>query len=917
MADLKKTIEIVFGAVDQTGSGLQSVSSNINSAVDSISGVTAPLASVGDKALKTEAAIIALGAAMVGFAVNEAGKFNSAINEIATLTDLTGDAIGAYGDQILKYAQTSTQSLESITSATYSAISAGVDYADALASLSTAERLAVAGKADLNSTLTVLVSSLNAYGVGVDQAERFSDALFNTVRLGQTTLPELGQSLAQVTGLAATAGVDFEELTAAIATLTATGSPTSEAITQIRAALSNILKPSSEAKKLAEELGIEFNATRLQSVGLVGVLDDVQSATGGNTTQMAKLFGSVQALNGVLTLTGLGADKFASTLEEMRNGTGATDAAFAKMAGNIDLATQNLVNNFKVVAIQIGEPLREQWAGIVGSISDLFKGVSISIDDGAFDPVFAALNKFGKNVEDFLRQIAANLPAAMAQVDFTNVIRAFEDLGLNIGSIFDGFDFSTADGLARAIQFVVDSIETLTRVTVGIVDVWVPVIRKMIDYVDALNKADDGTKDFIGQLLGASQVFEKFKGLALGVADGIDLIGKSLTVIAGIKAAELFGSIAASVGAVNPVMVAGAAAVGAVAFAYNENINAFDDYVQRQKAVADASNNLAISQLSIKDRLVEISDRTGIVVKSMDDLNNAVDKGVLVFNDATGAYEKAGSKIRDYDSEVKAAVDSGFDFAAAVNQVASGLIKIDDSVSEAANGFSTLEEAQRFAAKAFSDSNNVQISYIDGLWRVSDGLTEVASSSKNAADAVEDTSKSMVRGSAEWERVQKVMIDTQRVANDFSVEMGKLSNQRYEIDVRAVVDLQTAQIEADTARIQSAFSATAEVIKSLTVGVTDLWGQFSDASRFDKSTLRDAAERMERRLDAELELKRQLTESVVAQADATTRRLLSGEPIIQIDGGQLSPELEMIFDKILEYTQVRASNEGLNLLLGI
>lgn len=918
MATIEQTVAIIFNAVDNTGGTLSAIGSNINTAVDDISKVTGPLSDLADNALKTELAIVALGAAFVGIAVNESAKFGAAVNEIATLTNLTGDAIGQYGTEILEYSRTSSQSLDQITQATYSAISAGADYKDALGALAVAEQLAVAGKASLNDSLVVLVSSLNAYGKGTEEAERFSDALFNTVRLGQTTLPELAGSLAQVTGIAATAGVDFEELLAAIATLTATGSPTSQAVTQIKAALSNIIKPASDATTLAAELGIEFNAAALESKGLANFLLDVQTATGGNTEQMARLFGSVEALNGVLTLTGLGADKFASSLDEMRSGTGATEEAFAKMADNLEFTTQRLVNNFKATSIQIGAPLLDQWAGILDALTELFKGTSIGIDAGAFDPVFTALNAFGQNVEDFLRQIAANLPAALEQIDFRGVIADFEALGINIGSIFDRFDFSTADGLANAIQFVVDSIGTLTRVVSGIVDVWAPVIREMLDYVDAANKSSDSTKALIGNVLGSAQIFEEFKVLATGVANSLDLIGNSLTLIAGLKAAEMFSTIAGAVGAVNPLMVAGAAAVGAVVWAYQENINAFEEYVRRQKEVGDSTSNLADNQAKIKDRLTEISERTGVVVRSMDDLNSAVEKGVLVFNDATGAYERAGASVRDYDAEVEAALGTNFDFAAEVNAVAANLISVEKSADTAARGFSTLEEAQRYAAESMSHSNNVTYELVDGLWRVSDGFSGVVDSTRDAGQAVEDTAKSMERGSAEWERVQRVMLDTQRAANDFSVKMEELALKQYEIDVRANVDLNTAQIEADTQRIQAAFAATTETIGYLTQGATDLWGLFSDKAGFvGGKELEAAALRMEERLDAELELKRQMTEAMVQQAQATAERLWSGEPLINVDGGELQPELELIFDKILKFTQVKASQEGLGMLLGI
>ena len=62
-----------------------------------------------------------------------------------------------------------------INASIYTAISAGIDYKESIAALSEAERLSVAGKADLESTIRLLASTLNAYGAstpGIKQGFR-------------------------------------------------------------------------------------------------------------------------------------------------------------------------------------------------------------------------------------------------------------------------------------------------------------------------------------------------------------------------------------------------------------------------------------------------------------------------------------------------------------------------------------------------------------------------------------------------------------------------------------------------------------------------------------------------------------------------------------------------------------------------
>jgi len=162
------------------------------------------------------------------------------------------------------------------------------------------------------------------------------------------------------------------------------------------------------------------------------------------------------------------------------------------------------------------------------------------------------------------------------------------------------------------------------------------------------------------------------------------------------------------------------------------------------------------------------------------------------------------------------------------------------------------------------------------------------------------------------------MIATMKQSDDFTIKMGELANKRYEIDVKANVDLKTAEIVAQTARISAAFQATTDVIATLTKGTTDLWSLFSGKAGFvGGEEIKAAAERMDKRLDEELAIKREMTDAIIQKMQAESFRLESGEPLISIDARELAPELELVFDKILKYTQVRATQQGLSLLVGL
>ncbi len=564
MADVKKTIEILFQGTDKMSSTVGTLSKKLGTFADSAQSATQPLADMADAIVKVDVVLAALAVGGIAVAINEAGKFGDSFAEITTLITATDSELLKFKGSILAYSRDSTAGIDDINSAIYTAISAGIDYGDSLDLLNQTEQLSVAGKADLESATRVLVSSLNAYGMSVDEAESFSDALFTTVEKGQTTLPELANSLAQVSTIAAKGGVTFDTLMAAIAAVTATGAPTTQAITAIKASIAAIIKPSSEATKEAAKLGIQFDASALATKGLDGVLKDVYQATGGATDQITKLFGSVESLPAVLTLGADTSGRFADALEAMANKAGATEGAYKKMADNFNLTNQNLANNIKATFIQIGDELLDSYLGIVGEISEVFKSLGQGIDAGAFDDLFDVLNLAGEDIEKFFGDLALSLPEALGKIDWSGFISALEEIGVSIGGIFEDFDPSDPDQVAEALQFVVDSLESLIRVSEGMIVPAKAVILEILDWIEKFNKLDESTKKTTGEFVAWGKVINVVAGLISPVTGAIEGLSTAMLTLAGVNAGKSILSLGTAITGTKPGLAAFATASGTV-----------------------------------------------------------------------------------------------------------------------------------------------------------------------------------------------------------------------------------------------------------------------------------------------------------------------------------------------------------------
>jgi TP901 family phage tail tape measure protein len=283
---------------------------------------------------------VALGAAattagIAGLSVlaKKTSDYVGALAEVSTLVDTSSFDMAAISRSALEQARIFGAMPTTQVAAFYQAISAGAGTAESATDLlTTANKLAVAGVTTVDVAVDGLTSVMNAYGKEAGTATEVSEAMFVAVRAGKTDVALLSTNIGKLAPIASTAGVSLNDVLAATAALTKGGVPTSTAMDGIRAAIASVIKPSSQAAAAAAEMGIDFNVAALESKGLAGFLNDVAIKTGGSTEKMALLFGGVEALTPVLTLTGKAADDFAEIIGDLGDKTGILDEAFDKMA---------------------------------------------------------------------------------------------------------------------------------------------------------------------------------------------------------------------------------------------------------------------------------------------------------------------------------------------------------------------------------------------------------------------------------------------------------------------------------------------------------------------------------------------------------------------------------------------------------
>lgn len=876
MADLKKTIDIVFGATDKTGQVVKGIGKNLDSLSGQVGNISGPLASVGNSILALDAAVVALGVTLAGISIKEAAEFQTAFNEISTLIDADSQALDQFSGDIQNYAGNSTQSLSDINAAIYAAISAGADYTDSLAVVGDAEKLAVAGKAGLSDTLVSLISTINAYGDSTDQAGRYSDTFFKIVKFGQTTIPELSSSLSQVTGIASSAGVPFEELGAAIAALTANGQPTSQAITGIKAALSNIIKPTKDARETAAELGLEFNSTALATKGLGGFIDDIKNKTGGSVDAMSSLFGSVEGLNSVLILTGNGNEKFLATLKDMQSGSESLTAAFNKMANNLGLVSQTMQNNLQLAFIGFGKEILPQFTDDLQAISAVFSSLTFSINKTeTFKPIYNALNEFGFDFEQTALAIAKSLPEALSLVDFSGAIDAWKGVGSQLGGLFDGIDVSTPEGLAKAIQAAVDSVSSLGSVTEGIASSFVPFVKSIFSAIDAFNGLTEEAKINAGATVGLGQVVNQILPVIEGMSTAVTTLGYGLSALVLLDTAKGLGSLVpsfSSAATAAGVFAKSLGLVGAAATGWQIGTSIYENFGDEVRAATEPVFDFA-------DALFDFTGRGESFDRQVDQLaNNFADLGI--------AIDRSGISVENIQYYWES-------YYAALKQADGGVLDTADSMQ-------TLDDAVSDAADSQKDltilSGELGVAY-DGMSLTIDDLT------KKTEDYT-DSGKALVANQSD---VGKSMAESADKAVKLNKDLSKLAIEVYKTTVEVQIEEAANQVK----KFEASLDSLGDSIKGSQSLISDLFGVLAggDLEWWQADQLMNII-REEARLKAEqMELQNDLIKAELENIRLKNRALANGDSQITITGDGLEPELEAFMFKILERVQLRASQE--------
>ncbi|MFZ7127008.1 MAG: phage tail tape measure protein, partial [Desulfobacterales bacterium] len=867
-----------FNGDDRVSSTITNISGRMGQLNQVADTIATPFAAVADGVLAADAALTALATGSLVYSFQKAKEFESGLVELEKVLGDQPEMLRRMGDEALRlsnqYGEASSDILQSMADWKQ----AGFSAEESMALTKDAMDLVIAGSMEAGSATEILVAALKGFRAPATDARQILDVLNITSNEYATNTEELGKGLAELSPILKMLGYSYEESVGLLTPVIEVFRSGEEAARGLRTGLLRLADPTPEVEAALAAMGVASRDANGEFRSGREVLLDVQKAWGGLTSAQQTNLASVLAGKDQAAKMAVVFGSLSYQLEVTANAHKGAGSAIAEVESRLQSA-EVIVRRFKegianlgtVVGLQFQEAAKSSIDGGT-EIMNTLQGL---VESGAFEPLFEALRNYFDQLGEYLKDVAEVLPEAVEGIDWSGLLDAFGKLGDTIRSFFGGIDLTTAQGLNKAMQEVMDTVEALVRISDGMLQAFRPIFDTIARFIDEINNSDEATQKHIGSLLTLAKVVKDL-GLAFGLLNG----GMAESG-AGINALFNF-------------------AAGGLKVLKNAFESLLDVLMLGMVSLLEMPLNLMESIANVP---VPGMEKVREVVQGLSgDLDNVKKKFQENFventRDAADGFSLMFGRIGE-DAEITHGKVTGL-----LSDITDSLEKLPDEkrvsveIDSAGVALSDAEEISRRLDEA-SETRTVEIlpfsppSSIDDLLRkYDDKLSKNPPKVKPVLETLnaEDALKRL--------EIQANLLD---------------SAMKYQ----AEVDI--AQAEAAAKQMEAAFGSVNTGIESTGETLQSLFGLLTDpkTSAWDKLDLRSTIAEETKLRQKEIELQQRLVASTVAYNEARTERLTSGEALISIQCDGLRPELEAIMWKILEFTQMRMTEEAAEALLAI
>jgi len=885
MADLRRTIEIIFAGVDDLSGPLSSMEGSLNKFGDGLQDIGQPFADAVEKVAMLNAAIAGItiaGIAASSAIENGAAKMQAALGlpteEAERFAEIAKEVYKAgYGEDLAAAFEAVTLAQQKLGDSAETDIGKVVEQAF---------RLERVFGTDINESLGAVSTLMSNFGLTSDEAMGFIVSGFQEGLNGSDDfLESINEYSTQFANGGADAGNFFSVMESGFQEGMLGTDRAADAFKEFRVRIQDESKTTNEALQSLGIDPVEF-AAKMASGELTAVeaFNVIQAALNDTENETVKF-------NAGVGLMGTQFEDLGTRAALAINTTSTKIGELGDAVNGIDTQTfsEKFTSALRTITTEFGD--MTVWEDIKDDIADIFLDIAHSFDE------------------------------AIDQTDFSGVKAAFGEIwDVMQSSLSDqDLDITTVEGMKNALELVADSLGTVANITRGIVEAFDPVFDIVLNITQAFNDLDPDMQELIGNIAGM--------GAALGILGGVIATGGAL--LGGISTFVGFFSAgsAMSVGIssiiallTGPVGLAAAMAVVANAGVTFFTSETFQNWaVDTKTAIADADFGVWAEKTAGYFRDVNTASTenlSGMDASLLTTGKNAEDTGVSV--------EDLSKEIHDIP------VDKQTEFS---------ILDDDESLESIVAGVDGIPVDKQTRFSILEDG--------ESILGVKDSINDAIPDEKKTKAGAEPDKPSLADTKAEIEEnipFQKTtlggaMPDTAslkstRAAIDDAVPESKMMEIQLQGDIDERLETiksnaaltQTAfewtaklnieHIQADAKVAASAFDSVADSVAATASAAASMTGALGDAGLHFYEIYRLIQEQMRMEQQA-LNTQRDLVDAQIEYMSAKTEALKGEDPLIRIDSSGLEQVAEQFMWLMLQKIQIRATEEASEFLLGL
>ena len=436
----------------------------------------------------------------IGIAAGKASiDFNRSMANIATLIPGNIKRVEELKGSVQDLSIETGKSTGDIADGLYQVISAFGDTSDTVKILDTNVRAAAAGLATTTDAINLTSAVTKGYGDTTAAAiAKAADLAFVTVKLGQTTFPELASSIGKVIPMASAMNVSQEELFAGFAALTGVTGGAAEVSTQFAGILGAMVTPTADMEAALAKCGYATYDLMIKDLGLMGALELLKSKTDGTMVGLGKLFSRKEGLIGVTALLGAQEEDYTEKLDAMTKGSGAAAEAYGEMTEGIN-KTGHAFDRAKASIVVMLQKLGDELAPVILSAAN---GISKFV--GKIGKLIEAFSKAPKSVKSTVLALGGLLALSGP------LFKMFMMMRMGMGGVGKLLGLKMAPSIAR----VAGSLKTLPAIGAAAFVGWQAgrLIGELTGLDKVVVKVAGKLLDVIGYAKGMNVEWEKIPG---------------------------------------------------------------------------------------------------------------------------------------------------------------------------------------------------------------------------------------------------------------------------------------------------------------------------------------------------------------------------------------------------------------------